>query len=142
LSTILSRQRDNAQPDGSTSDRIVALRDALVSAGFDAPIRDTIRWNIWLKLWGNVCFNPISALTLAPLDRITSEPGLRALCKAMMAEAQAIAASLGLAIPEQMMARRLNAAGATGPPRRGRHPNDRRGACVGTGTWPQALLRQ
>ena len=100
------------EPDGSTSDRIVALRDALVSAGFDAPIRDTIRWNIWLKLWGNVCFNPISALTLATLDRVTSEPGLRALCKSMMAEAQAITASLGLTIPEQMMERRLNAAGS------------------------------
>src|SRR6202790_548873 len=100
------------EPDGSTSERIVALRDALVSAGFDAPIRDTIRWNIWLKLWGNVCFNPISALTLATLDRVTSEPGLRALCKSMMAEAQAITASLGLTIPEQMMERRLNAAGS------------------------------
>jgi 2-dehydropantoate 2-reductase len=100
------------EPDGSTSDRIVALRDALVSAGFDAPIRDTIRWSIWLKLWGNVCFNPISALTLATLDRVTSEPGLRALCKSMMAEAQAITASLGLTIPKHMMERRLNAAGS------------------------------
>src|SRR6202047_426220 len=98
------------EPDGSTSDRIVGLRDALVSAGFDAPIRDTIRWNIWLKLWGNVCFNPVSLLTLATLDRITSEPGLRALCNSMMAEAQAITAALGLAIPEQMMAPRLNGA--------------------------------
>src|SRR3984957_8601320 len=100
------------EPDGSASDRIVALRDALVSAGFDAPIRDAIRWNIWLKLWGNVCFNPISALTLATLDRVTSEPALRALCKSMMAEAQAITTSLGLTIPEQMMERRLNAAGS------------------------------
>jgi len=83
-----------------------------VSAGFDAPIRDTIRWNIWLKLWGNVCFNPISVLTLATLDRVTSELGLRALCKSMMAEAQAVAAALGIAIPEQMMERRLNAAGS------------------------------
>jgi ketopantoate reductase len=57
------------EPDGTRSDRVRALRDALVSAGFDAPIRDAIRWNVWLKLWGNVCFNPISALTLAPLDR-------------------------------------------------------------------------
>jgi 2-dehydropantoate 2-reductase len=100
------------EPDGPTSERIVALRDALVSAGFDAPIRETIRWNIWLKLWGNVCFNPISALTLATLDRVTSEPGLRALCNSMMAEAQAITTSLGLTIPEQMMERRLNAAGS------------------------------
>ena len=100
------------EPDGSTSERIVALRDALVSAGFDAPIRDTIRWNIWLKLWGNICFDPIGALTLGTLDRVTSEPGLRALCNSMMAEAQAITASLGLTIPEQMMERRLNAAGS------------------------------
>jgi 2-dehydropantoate 2-reductase len=91
---------------------IGALRDALVSAGFDAPIRDAIRWNIWLKLWGNVCFNPISVLTLATLDRVTSEPGLRALCISMMSEAEAITASLGLAIPEEMMERRLNAAGS------------------------------
>lgn len=100
------------EPDGSTSERVVALRDALVTAGFDAPIRDTIRWNIWVKLLGNVCFNPISLLTLATLDRITSEPGLRALCISMINEAKAIAASLGLAIPEDMTARRLNAAGA------------------------------
>jgi 2-dehydropantoate 2-reductase len=100
------------EPDGSISHRIVALRDALVSAGFDAPIRDAIRWNIWLKLWGNVCFNPISALTLATLDRVTSEPGLRALCKSMMVEAQAVAEALGVAIPKQMMERRLNAAGS------------------------------
>jgi 2-dehydropantoate 2-reductase len=100
------------EPDGSDSDRVIALRDALVSAGFDAPIRDSIRWNIWLKLWGNVCFNPISVLTLATLDRVTSEPGLQALCKSAMAEAQAVAAALGVAIPEQMMERRLSAAGA------------------------------
>jgi 2-dehydropantoate 2-reductase len=100
------------EPDGSNSDRVIALRDALVSASFDAPIRESIRWNIWLKLWGNVCFNPISALTLATLDRVTAEPGLRALCKSMMAEAQAVAAALGVAIPEQMMERRLNAAGS------------------------------
>ena len=99
------------EPDGSTSDRILALRDALVSAGFEAPIRDTIRRHIWLKLWGNVCFNPISALTLAPLDRLTAEPALRALCISMMTEARAVAASLGVAIPEQMIARRLDAAG-------------------------------
>ena len=100
------------EPDGSVSDRILALRDALLSAGFDAPIRDGIRWNIWLKLWGNVCFSPISVLTLATLDRVTSEPGLRALCNAMMAEARVITAALGITIPEQMVERRLNAAGS------------------------------
>jgi 2-dehydropantoate 2-reductase len=100
------------EPDGTHSDRVRALRDALVSAGFDAPIRDAIRWNVWLKLWGNVCFNPISVLTLATLDRITTEPSLRALCRTMMVEAQSVAVALGVAIPDEMMARRLNAAGS------------------------------
>lgn len=100
------------EPDGSNSDRVKALQGARVSAGFDAPIRTTIRQNIWLKLLGNVCFNPISALTLATLDRITSEPSLRALCTSMMVEAQAVAGALGVAIPQQMVARRLSAAGA------------------------------
>jgi 2-dehydropantoate 2-reductase len=100
------------EPDGTHSDRVRALRDALVSAGFDAPIRDAIRWNVWLKLWGNVCFNPISALTLAPLDRITTEPSLRALCRTMMVEAQSVAEALGVAIPDEMMDRRLKAAGS------------------------------
>jgi len=54
----------------------MALSKALTESGIDAAVRDNIRWNIWLKLWvGNVCFNPISALTGATLDRITSEPG-------------------------------------------------------------------
>ena len=100
------------EPDGTHSDRVRALRDALVSAGFDAPIRDAIRWNVWLKLWGNVCFNPISVLALATLDRITSEPKLHALCRTMMVEAQSVAVALGVAIPDEMMDRRLNAAGS------------------------------
>src|SRR3984957_12510169 len=100
------------EPDGSTSERIVALRDALVSAGFDAPIRDTIRWNIWLKLWGNVCLNPISVLTGATLDRMTGEPGLLALCKTMMLEAKAVNEALGVQIPAHMMERRLAVAGS------------------------------
>src|SRR5205823_1268566 len=78
------------EPDGSMSVRISKLAKAMADTGFEAPIRPGIRWNIWLKLWGNVCFNPIAALTGAPLDRITSEPGLRALCIRAMLEAKAI----------------------------------------------------
>jgi 2-dehydropantoate 2-reductase len=100
------------EPDGLRSARVVALRDVLISAGFDAPIRDGIRWNIWLKLWGNVCFNPISLLTLATLDRITTEPGLHALCRTMMVEAKSVADALGVHIPEAMIDRRLAAARA------------------------------
>ena len=47
----------------------------LVAGGFDAPVRDDIRDEIWLKLWGNVCFNPLSALTGATIDVIATDPG-------------------------------------------------------------------
>jgi 2-dehydropantoate 2-reductase len=81
-----------------------------VQAGFEAPVRAAIRWNIWLKLWGNVCFSPLSVLTCATLDRIASEPGLRALCVAMMHEARAVAEAHGIVIPAEMIDRRLTAA--------------------------------
>lgn len=100
------------EPDGSRSGRVLALHQALVEAGFDAPVRDEIRWNIWLKLWGNVCFNPISALTGATLDRIIAEPGLRALCTTMMLETRGVNEALGVQIPLQMLERRLVAAGS------------------------------
>jgi 2-dehydropantoate 2-reductase len=100
------------EPDGSRSSRVMALSKALNDAGFDAPVRENIRWNIWLKLWGNVCFNPISALTGATLDRITAEPALRALCKVMMFETRAVNEALGIQIPLEMMDRRLAAAGS------------------------------
>jgi 2-dehydropantoate 2-reductase len=100
------------EPDGSRSGRVLALSEALNNAGFDAPVRENIRWNIWLKLWGNVCFNPISALTGATLDRITGEPALRALCKTMMLETRAVNEALGIQIPLEMMDRRLAAAGS------------------------------
>lgn len=100
------------EPDRTRSDRVEKLSSALIEAGFEAPVRDDVRWNVWLKLWGNVCFNPVSALTHATLDRVTSEPSLRALCKTMMYEARAVSQSLGLNIPEDMIERRLNAAGS------------------------------
>jgi 2-dehydropantoate 2-reductase len=95
------------EPDGSRSSRVLQLSAALTAAGFDAPLRDNIRWNIWLKLWGNVCFNPISALTGATLGRITGDADLRALCKTMMQETQAVNEALDVRIPSDMMDRRL-----------------------------------
>jgi 2-dehydropantoate 2-reductase len=100
------------EPDGTRSARVSLLSQALTEAGFDAPIRDNIRWNIWLKLYGNICFNPISALTGAPLDQIVGEPGLRALCKAMILETRAVHEALGIQIKEEMIERRLAAAGS------------------------------
>lgn len=100
------------EPDGSRSNRVLELSEVLTQAGFDAPVRDNIRWNIWLKLWGNVCFNPISVLTHATLDRIIGEPKLRALCQTMMLETKAVNEALGVQIPADMLERRLAAAGA------------------------------
>jgi 2-dehydropantoate 2-reductase len=100
------------EPDGSLSARVLALSDALSGAGIDAPVRDNIRWNVWLKLWGNVCFNPISVLTGATLDRMIGDPALRELCKSMMLEAKAVNEALGIQIPLSMLDRRLAAAGA------------------------------
>lgn len=98
------------EPDGTRSERVEKLAEIFRQAGFDAPIRDAIRWNVWLKLWGNVCFNPISALTHATLDRITQGP-LRELCIRAMTETRAVTRALGIDIPEEMMTRRLNIAG-------------------------------
>jgi 2-dehydropantoate 2-reductase len=100
------------EPDGSRSKRLQQLSSALSAAGFDAPMRDNIRWNIWLKLWGNVCFNPISALTGASLGHMTQNPELRALCKTMMLETQAVNEALDVRIPGDMMDRRLAGASA------------------------------
>jgi 2-dehydropantoate 2-reductase len=103
------------EPDGSRSSRVLQLSSVLSEAGFDAPVRDNIRWNIWLKLWGNVCFNPISALTGATLGRMIGNPALRALCKTMMLETQAVNEALDVHIPTEMMDRRFAAAAsATG----------------------------
>src|SRR6202166_3706236 len=100
------------EPDGTRSSRVLELSKVLTEAGFDAPVRDNIRWNIWLKLWGNVCFNPISVLTGATLDRMVGEPNLLALCKAMMLETKSVNEALGVQIPIEMMDRRLAAAGS------------------------------
>ena len=100
------------EPDGSRSARVQELSNVLTAASFDAPIRDNIRWNIWLKLWGNVCFNPISALTGATLGSMTRNPELRALCKTMMQETRAVNEALDVHIPSDMMERRLAGAAA------------------------------
>jgi 2-dehydropantoate 2-reductase len=83
------------EPDGSISERCQRLADALRATGFDAPVLPDIRNELWLKLWGNLCFNPISALTRATLDVVTTQPELRAVCVHMMTEAQEIATAFG-----------------------------------------------
>ena len=101
------------EPDGRSSARIEELHRILSDAELDAPIRSDIRDEIWLKLWGNVCFNPLSALTLATVDVIASDPQTRALCKAMMAEASAVGERLGLRLRVDAD-RRIDGAAALG----------------------------
>ncbi len=87
------------EPDGSKSDRALALSKALSAAGLKAPVRPKIRDEIWVKLWGNLSFNPISALTHATLDVLCTEPGTRDVARNMMLEAQEIAEKLGVKFP-------------------------------------------
>ena len=84
------------EPDGSRSPRIEALSRALMAAGFKAPISKDIRAEIWIKLWGNLSFNPISALTHATLQDICRFPASRELASHMMREGQAVAEKLGI----------------------------------------------
>lgn len=82
--------------DGNRSERIDALSQALMGAGFKAPVSRDIRAELWVKLWGNLSFNPISALTHATLEDICRFPPTRALAQRMMAEAQAVAEAVGV----------------------------------------------
>ncbi|WP_439124612.1 2-dehydropantoate 2-reductase [Marivita sp.] len=87
------------EPDGSKSDRAMALSKALAAAGLKAPVRPKIRDEIWVKLWGNLSFNPISALTHSTLDVLCTDPGTRDVARNMMLEAQEIAEKLGVKFP-------------------------------------------
>jgi 2-dehydropantoate 2-reductase len=82
--------------DGTISERVVTLSHAFARAGFKSPVLDDIRAEIWLKLWGNLTFNPISALAHSTLVDICQFPLTRELAADMMREAQAVAERLGI----------------------------------------------
>ena len=82
--------------DGSSSGRVNRVSACLTNAGFKAPVLDNIRAEIWLKLWGNLTFNPISSLSHSTLVDICQYPPSRDLAAAMMREAQAVAHKLGI----------------------------------------------
>jgi len=83
------------EPDGHRSARATRLSAVIEAGGLKAPVLHDIRSEMWLKLWGNLCFNPLSALTRATLDVVATDPGTRALARAMMMEAHEIATRLG-----------------------------------------------
>ena len=87
------------EPDGSRSERAGRLSKTLTTAGFKAPVRPKIRDDIWVKLWGNMSFNPVSALTCATLEDMAADPAVRNVVRAMMVEGQAVAEALGVRFP-------------------------------------------
>lgn len=101
------------EPDGSASGRCKGLADALKASGLRSPIRSRIRVDMWVKLLGNVAFNPISALTRATLVEMTGHPETRALARSIMEEADAVAAALGVRVPISVD-RRIAGAAAVG----------------------------
>jgi 2-dehydropantoate 2-reductase len=87
------------EPDGSRSDRCRKLAEALIAAGFRCPITTRFRHEIWVKLLGNVAFNPVSALTRATLEDMVRHPDAAQLVREIMGEAEAVAARLGIELP-------------------------------------------
>lgn len=84
------------EPDGSKSERCRRIADSFIKAGLRCPIRTNIRHDMWVKLMGNVAYNPISALTRATLIEIVQCPETRELAAAIMAEAESVAGKLGI----------------------------------------------
>ncbi|HVG47641.1 MAG TPA: 2-dehydropantoate 2-reductase, partial [Rubellimicrobium sp.] len=101
------------EPSGEISERATRLSKVLVAAGLKAPVRPRLRDEIWVKLWGNLSFNPISALTVATLDVLCTDAGTRAVARAMMVEAQEIAERLGVRFPIDVD-RRIDGGAAVG----------------------------
>lgn len=103
------------EPSGEKTPRVRALAKALIGAGFRAPVR-AIRDEIWIKLWGNLCFNPISALTGETLDVVATDPGTSAVARVMMAEARRVGERLGVRFAVDV-GKRIAGAAAVGPHR-------------------------
>lgn len=84
------------EPDGTRSPRVEQLSGTMMKAGFKSPVSKDIRGEIWVKLWGNLCLNPLSALTHATLEDICRFPASRELVATMMREGQQVAEKLGV----------------------------------------------
>jgi 2-dehydropantoate 2-reductase len=101
------------EPTRQESERVQALAQAFAAGGLKPKINPEIRNDIWLKLWGNLCFNPISALTRATLDVVATDPGTRAVSRKMMEESERIARRIGVHF-RVSIDRRIDGAAAVG----------------------------
>jgi len=101
------------EASGEKTERTARLAEEMIAAGLQAPVRADIRSEIWVKLWGNLSFNPISALTDSTLGDIVADAGTRGVARTMMLEAQAIAETLGVKFPIDVD-KRIAGAGGVG----------------------------
>jgi 2-dehydropantoate 2-reductase len=83
------------EPDGSASPRLAQLAERFGAAGIKIEMTPRIRDAVWMKLWGNIGFNPVSVLTGATQGRMVQDPGVRGVLRALMLEMQAVAERLG-----------------------------------------------
>ena len=97
------------ETDGSRSGRVLALSGAMSEAGFKAPVKTDIRSEIWVKLWGNAVFNPISALTGATLRAICDDTETSKLVKRVMLEVEEVANAVGIKMPVSLEKRMAGA---------------------------------
>jgi 2-dehydropantoate 2-reductase len=84
------------EPTGEKSGRAMLLSELLTAAGIKSPVRPGLRNEIWLKLWGNLSFNPVSVLTEGTLVDLANDPGTRRVIRQMMEEARAVGEALGV----------------------------------------------
>ena len=87
------------EPDGARSERAKAISEVLIKSGIRCPVTQRIRTEIWVKILGNVAFNPISALTRATLAQMAGDPLVRGVAREIMSEVEAVAAKLGIEMP-------------------------------------------
>lgn len=113
---IYGNQFGLGEPNRQVTPRVKALADAIAASEMKSRIYDDIRDDIWIKLWGNLCFNPISALTQATLDVVATDPCTRGLARAMMLEAKEIGDRLGVNFRVDVD-RRIDGAAKVGPHR-------------------------
>ena len=87
------------EPDGTRSDRLRKISEALIASGFRCPITARIRHEIWVKVLGNASFNPVSALTRATLVQMARDPGVCSVIRNIMQEVEAVSHKLGMELP-------------------------------------------
>ncbi len=103
-----------ADPQGGLGARTAALAALWENARLSASVSQDIRQAVWIKLWGNLSFNPLSVLTGATLDRLALEPESREVARRMMTEARAVGEQLGIDFPMDVDRRMAMAEGLVG----------------------------